>query len=101
MRKIHITEEQLDALKKRIEESNDELTIDAQPDSNGSITTQGLKNQYNDAKSKVGSANVKLSVDGADLTEGEYKSFTKKQIKEARLKYLKENSVVFKKKNIK
>ena len=101
MRKIHITEEQLNALKKQIEEQN-ELTIDAQPDPNGKVSTQGLKTQYTNAKSQTGgNTNIKLSVDGADLSEGEYKAFTKKQLKEARLRYLKENSTVYKKGNVK
>ena len=95
MKKIHITEEQLTELKKNLEEQQDELTIDAQPDPNGTVSTQGLKTQYNKAKAMAGTPNIKLSVDGSDLTEG--KIFTKKQIKEARLRYLKENSILYKK----
>ena len=70
MKKIYITEEQLDALKKQIAEQ-DEITIDAQPDANGAISTAGLKTQYNNTKANVSSGtNIKLSVDGADLVEG-------------------------------
>lgn len=105
MKKIHITESQLNYLKSKINETtSDEITIDAQPEPNGSVTTQGLKTQYNDAKTKVGSGtNVKISVDGADLKEGvdETRMFTKKQIQEARIANLRKNCTVYKKKNLK
>ena len=99
MKKIHITEEQLEQLRNTISESSNELTIDAQPNSSGKITTQDLTTQYNDAKTKVGGAtNIKLAVDGADLTEGKF--ITKKQIQEAKLNNLKKNCTVYKKGNI-
>lgn len=99
MKKIHITEEQLEQLRNTISESGNELTIDAQPNSSGKITTQDLTTQYNNAKTKVGGAtNIKLAVDGADLTEGKF--ITKKQIQEAKLSNLKKNCTVYKKGNI-
>lgn len=99
MKSIHITEEQLAQLKERITEQNNELTVDAQPDANGTVSTAGLKTQYNNIASKVGSGtNVKLSVDGADLTEEKF--VTKKQIQEAKLNNLKKNCTVYKKGNI-
>ena len=96
---ITITESQLAELKKKIDEQGNEITVDAQPDANGTVSTTGLKTQYNNVVSKVGNGtNVKLSVDGADLTE--CKCFTKKQIKEAKLANLKKNCTVFKKGDI-
>jgi hypothetical protein len=101
-RKIHITEEQLEYIRKSLTEE-DEITVDAQPNPvTGKITTQDLTQQYNNATKKTnGNTRVKLTVDGADLTEDSAKPVTKRQIREAKIEKLQENTVVYKKKNLK
>ena len=102
MKKIHITESQVKELKKKLaEEEKDEITVDAHPNSSGQITTQDLSQQYQAAKKNVTGARVALKVDGSDLTESKDSvHFTKRQIKEAKIKKLQENSVVFRKKDL-
>lgn len=102
MKKIHITESQVKELKKKLaEEENDEITVDAHPNASGQITTQDLSQQYQAAKKNVTGARVALKVDGSDLTESKDSvHFTKRQIKEAKIKKLQENSVVFRKKDL-
>lgn len=103
MKKIHITESQVEELRKRLaEEENDEITVDAQPDANGKVTTQGLTQQYQTAKKNVTGARVAMKVDGSDLLESEDSAYiTKRQIKEAKIKKLRENCVKFKKSDLK
>ena len=103
MRKIHITEEQLNAIKKSIEE---EYSVDATQKlsdngNNAKTAAQELQAENPTLASDLKTGKATMTYNPTGLKEGEYKSFTKKQIKEARVKYLKENSVVFKKKYIK
>lgn len=104
MKKIHITEAQLECLKKKLSEAGeqDEIVVDAQPDANGKVTTQGLSQQYQAAQRNVTGARVAMKVNGEDLYESEDSAhITKRQIKEAKIKKLQENSVRFTKKDLK
>ena len=93
----------MECLKKKLSEGNDELIVDAQPDANGKVTTQGLERQLQAAERNVtGGASVALKVDSKDLYESEDSAhITKRQIKEAKIKKLQENSVRFTKKDLK
>lgn len=105
MKKIRLTEEQIEYCARKLAEQ-DEIKIDAQPDANGTISTQGLKTQYNNVKTKVGSNTaVSLSVNGEDLMEDEDifpndRKFTKKQLKEAKIRKMVSESKMYTKKDI-
>lgn len=122
MKKIHITESQLQYIKKRLTEQGetDEVVVDAHAGASGKLTTQDLTQQYNNAQKHVTNANVAMKVDGTDLKEDvaeleqdvdrdsneysdvmEKKIITKKQIKEAKLRNLRENCIRITKKNLK
>ena len=102
MKQIRITESQLSLLKKAIKEQN-EVVIDATPNpTTGKVDMSTLSKEYQTAKQSAPSADVALKVDGSDLTEGEEMEtecnvYTKKQIKEAKLRKLKENCTTYKK----
>ena len=102
MRKIHITEAQLDALKQKLNEIN--LNGDeALNTSNGNATT-AIRNTIDNAKkdgvSVDNSATQVSFTHDAMKQNGVCESYTKRQIKEAKLRYLRENSVMFKKSDI-
>lgn len=71
MKKIHITESQLNYIKKRLTEQGetDEVVVDAHAGASGKLTTQDLTQQYNNAQKHVTNANVAMKVDGTDLKE--------------------------------
>lgn len=71
MKKIHITESQLNYIKKRLTEQGetDEVLVDAHAGASGKLTTQDLTQQYNNAQKHVTNANVAMKVDGTDLKE--------------------------------
>lgn len=112
MRKIHITESQLKELKKKI---NEAYTVDAtqELEQNGgnakkAADTLFAKNPTLKSDADKGEANVGFNPtaleedcceDNACSMKG--KSYTKKQIKEAKLRKLKENCTIIKKKDIK
>lgn len=104
MRKIHITESQLNELKQRLNELN--LNGDENLNtSNGNVTdaTRKTLDSAKDDGVNVNDAGVSVSYSqGALKQNGVYegKSYTKKQIKEAKLKKLQENSVAFKKSDL-
>lgn len=107
MRTIHITESQLNALKKALMEQNNTYTID--------LTKELEKHdgQIKNAITDVTASNPSLSNDmkngralvGANpesiTSESTNKFFTKRQIKEAKVNNKKRNSVVYRKKDIK
>ena len=104
MRKIHITESQLAELKKKLEESvlsGDE----ALNTSNGNATDaarQTIQNAKDDGI-QVDNTSTSVSFSHDALKQNnvcEGKGYTKKQIKQAKIKALQENSIIFKKKDL-
>lgn len=104
MRKIHITEKQCEELKKSLLEIN--LNGDEQLNSSNGNATDAAKKTIQNAKddgvsvdnsaTSVSFSNDALKQNG--ISESSY--ITKKQIKEAKIKQLRENSVVFKKSDL-
>ena len=100
MRKIHITEAQLNELKKKLEEA---YTIDGTKETeeaNGNVKTawNNIKAKNPQLSQQADSGEVNIAVNPTGIDEG--KSYTKRQIKEAKLKALRENSVMFKKSDL-
>ena len=100
MRKIHITEAQLNELKQRLEEA---FNVDATKDTEaagGNVKTawDNIKSKNPALSQQADNGEVNLSVNPTGIDEG--KSYTKRQINEAKLKNLRENSVMFKKSDI-
>ena len=104
MRKIHITEEQLDGLKRALNEIN--LSGDeALNANNGNATAAARQTIQNAKKDGVAVDNSATSVSFSQdamkrngISEGT--AYTKKQIKDAKVKALRENSVAFKKSDL-
>lgn len=100
MKKIRITESQLKELKKRLAEQQADLKIAAQPDANGKVSQVGLQNQARNAAATVGGDKNKITMEvpGETLAEGNF--VTKKAIREAKARKLKENCNIIKKSDI-
>lgn len=109
MKKIHITESQLEYLRKKLSES---ITVDATKETeeaNGNINTawQRMKssNPVLSQQSQKGEITLGVNPDGVDSVHEsadiDGKTITKRQIKEAKIKKLQENCDVYLKKNIK
>ena len=101
MRKIHITESQLNELRKKLSEA---FTVDGTKEveqANGDMRTawNNIKSKNPQLNQQANSGEVNVSVNPTGIDES--KAYTKKQIKEAKLKALQENSVVFKKSDLK
>lgn len=104
MKKIHITEAQLKALKKKLNELN--LSGDENLNSSNGNVTDATKTTLQNAKDDG------VNVDNAGVTVGfsqnalkqngvfEGKAITKRQIKEAKLKKLRESCVKYSKKDL-
>lgn len=100
MKKIHITEAQLNELKKKLSEA---FTVDGTKEveqANGDMKTawNNIKSKNPQLSQQADSGELNVSVNPSGIDEA--KSYTKKQIKEAKLKKLQENSVVFKKSDL-
>jgi len=80
-------------------EEEDELNIAYKKPANGQATTSDMKQQIINAKKQAPNSNVNLVVGGEDLNESK-QIYTKKQLKEAKLKMLRDNSVTMKKKDL-
>ena len=103
MRKIHITESQLEELKKKLTEDQTELATDPQQlkaNPKDAISKAFTTAASNGIKNNVEVAIPKETAQQAGITTNESKHYTKKQIKEAKLRFLRENSVVFKKSDL-
>ena len=101
MRKIHITESQLSNLKKMLSEATPVDATDATNDNNGNIAA-GIRQLQQTNPALKNNATYTVNPDGLkNMEESSSVSFTKKQIKEEKIKRLRENSVVYKKKNLK
>ena len=102
MRKIHITEEQLNGLKKALNEIN--LNGDENLNASNGNATEAAKKTLQNAKDD--GVNVDNSATQVSFSQDAMKqngiaeSYTKKQIKEAKLSKLRENCVCFKKSDI-
>jgi len=103
MRKIHITEEQLNCLKKKLTEQdsyNIDMTKnieDAGGNAKTAVSNFASSNPQQGTDLKSGKATATFN---ADAITAEGTLYTKKQIKEARLANLKKNCKVIKKKDI-
>lgn len=113
MKKIHITEAQLECLRKKLSEGT--IATEANPvefrvqdqDGNGRVGQTDIENAAKQVQSLVGTGNLnktELTVNPKQVTVGSMeegaKPITKKQIKEAKIKKLRENSEVFKKSDL-
>lgn len=101
MKRVLFTKEQLEeCMVKSLQEDGAPVNIDATPDvtaANGNASL-GMKNAKNRLSQQgLSGKDVTMTVDSDAITE----CFTKKQIKEAKLKYLKENSYPIRKKDLK
>lgn len=101
MRKIHITEAQLNELKKKLSEA---FTVDGTKEveqANGNMRTAwtNIKAKNPQLSQQANNGEVNLSVNPTGIDESNI--YTKKQIKEAKLKNLRKNSVSFKKSDLK
>ena len=101
MKKIHITEAQMKALKDKLSEA---VTVDATSEveqANGNVSTawnnMKTKNPMLDQQAKNGEVTVGVNPEGID----EGKTVTKRQIKEAKIRKMQNESVCIKKKDIK
>ena len=105
MKKIHITEAQLEALKQKLNEIN--LNGDEALNTSNGNATNAIRTTIDNAK-KDG-VSVDNSATSVSFTHDAMKQngvcesnvFTKRGIKEAKLKKLQENSIVFKKSDLK
>ena len=102
MRKIHITEAQLECLKKRLSEViNQDVTAQIEKGE----TPQQISNEFSQKNPNVPKDEVQFTYNQAamdeEVEECGAKCFTKKQIKEAKIKKLQENSVRYTKKDLK
>ena len=106
MRKIHITESQLEALKQKLNEIN--LNGDESLNNHNGTATEAARETMRNAKDdglQVDNSATSVSFSNDAMKQNgityESKTYTKKQIKGAKLKALQENSVVFKKSDLK
>ena len=101
MKRVLFTKEQLEeCMVKSLQEDGLPVNIDATSDvtaANGNASL-GMKNAKNRLSQQgLSGKDVTMTVDSDAIAE----CFTKKQIKEAKLKYLKENSYPIRKKDLK
>lgn len=101
MRKVRFTQKQLEeCMVKSLQEDGIPINIDATSDvtaANGNASL-GMKNAKTRLSQQgLSGKDVTMSVDSDAITE----CFTKKQLKEAKLRYLKENSYPIRKKDLK
>lgn len=103
-RKIHLTESQVREIVDKLNEDNieegNELNVNYQKPPTGVANVQDMTNQMTAAKKAAPGAKVNMVVSGEDLNVME-SCYTKKQIKEAKLRYLKEHSTAYSKKDFK
>lgn len=103
MKKIHITEAQLEELKKKLNEIN--LNGDENLNATNGNVTDAAKQTIQNAKDdglNVDNSATQVSFGHDALKQNSVcESYTKKQIKEAKLKKLRENCVKFTKKDLK
>ena len=98
-RKIHLTESQVEEIVNKLNEDSAPITIDATADvtaANGNASI-GMKKAKDRAKMSLGNKDATLTCDSDVVME----CYTKKQIKEAKLRYLKEHSTAYSKKDFK
>lgn len=103
MKKIHITESQLNELKEKLMETYDvNITDELEGGKTPSQVVSDMKAQNPSLNSDANSGEVTFSFNpnGIDEEKGA-KPVTKRQIKEAKIKKLQENSVVYKKRDLK
>lgn len=103
MKKIHITEAQLECLRKKLSEA---ITVDATKEveaksGNVAAAWNDMKTKNPTLQQQASGGELSLSVNPEGIDEEENgKPITKKQIKEAKIKKLRENSEVFKKSDL-
>lgn len=98
-RKIHMTESQIQEIVKQLNEDNSPLTVDATADvtaANGNASI-GMKKAKDRTRQQLGGKDATLTCDADAIME----TYTKKQCQAAKLKYLKEHSESYSKKDFK
>lgn len=98
-KKVHFSKSQMNEICDKLNEDNAPLTIDATSDvtaANGNAGI-GMKKAKDRAKQTLGNKDATLTCDADAVME----SYTKKQLKEAKLRYLKEHSDSYSKKDFK
>ena len=94
---IHLTESQVEEIMNKINEDNAPINIDATPDvaaANGNASV-GMKKAKERVRQSLGGKDATLTCDADAIME----TYTKGQLKAAKLKYLKENSESYSKKD--
>lgn len=80
---------------------NEDLNVAYQKPANGVASTTDMKQQVTNAKKMApGAGKINLEVSSEDLGVNESKTYTKQQLKEAKLKMLKENTITYKKSDL-
>ena len=99
MKKIHITEAQLEELRKKLTETyNVDVTPDIEAGKTASQIVTDKKSKNPSLSSDISRGEVSFTFNPDGIDEG--KAYTKRGIKEAKLKKLQENCVVFKKSDL-
>lgn len=86
MRKIRLTEKQLEECKAQLNEEG-EITVSYKP-TNGVTSVDDMKNQLKQAQKNAPGAKISLDVNSSDLNLSEMKCYTKGYLKESNLKRL-------------
>ena len=95
-KKVHFTESQVNEICDKLNEDNAPISIDATADvaAAGGNASVGMKKAKERARQSLGGKDATLTCDADAITE----CYTKKQLKDAKLKYLKEHSCSYSKK---
>lgn len=99
---VHMTESQINEIMDKINEDTAPISIDATADvaaANGNASIGMKKTKQRMAQQGMGNKDATITCDSDAILEK--KTYTKKQLKEAKLRYLKENSVSYTKKEFK
>lgn len=103
-RKFKFTEEQINKIMTRT--MCEDMNVAYQKPANGMASTNDMKQQLYNAQKAAPGAKINLEVSAEDLNITEEKeekkenTFSKKELKEARVKMLRENSVAYKKRDL-
>lgn len=102
MRKIHLTESQARYIHEHLmnEMEGNQATVAAETDATGKITTQSINNTIKNMKTNNMKGSISIDPEKTDGSLGEsYSVYTKRQLKEARLRKLTSESKMYTKKN--
>lgn len=99
---VHLTESQVNEIMDKINEDTAPISVDATADvaaANGNASIGMKKTKQRMAQQGMGNKDATITCDSDAIMENNV--YTKKQLKEAKLRYLKENSVSYTKKEFK